>query len=277
MLEEKPLYSRWKETFPEHKDDLNGDPINMFCDVCKSDQTFNCIEVIFNGENLSKKVRYKSMMIPAGWTGDKIDGVISFVYHCTKCHKAIRFFILKLEEDGTVMKIGQFPAASCNIPKEISSLEDKEIVELYKKGRISENQSYGIGAFSYYRRIIEYCIDKLIDSIESIIPQDKKQDYKELVTKVKKEKNAMNKIELVKNTIIDNSIDGNPFNSIYKILSIGIHSLKDEECLECADSLRTLLMHVVEETNHARNKKEKLEKSLPEVNKLIKKFEKYKK
>lgn len=274
MLETKPLYSNWKETFPKEADDLNGDPINMLCGVCKSNQTFNCGEVIFNGESLFIKPRYKSAMHNAGWAGDRIDGVLSLVYVCTKCHKAIRFFILKLKEDGTVMKIGQLPAPDCHIPKEISLLGDKEIEELYKKGKISENQSYGIGAFSYYRRIIELCIGKLIDSIESIIPDDKKQDYKALVIKVEKEKNAMSKIALVKNTIIDTSIDGNPFNSIYEILSIGIHSLDDQQCLECADSLRVLLSHVVEETNHARSKKEKLKNSLPEVNRLIEKYKK---
>lgn len=272
MLETKPLYSYWKETFPKDQDDINGDPINMLCEDCKSNQTFNCIEVILNGESMLIKPKYASAIADAGWTGDKINGILSLVYVCTKCGKMIRFFTLKLEEDGSVMKIGQLPAPGCEIPKEISSLEDREIEDLYRKGKISENQSYGIGAFSYYRRIIELCIGKLIDSIESIIPDDKKQDYKDLVAKVKKEKNAMNKIELVKNTIIDTSLKGNPFDSIYKILSIGIHSLNDEECLECADSLRVLLLYVVEETNHARDKKEKLEKSLPEVNKLIEKY-----
>ncbi len=33
----------------------------------------------------------------------------------------------------------------------------------YRKGLICENHSYGVGAYSYYRRIIENVIDDLLN------------------------------------------------------------------------------------------------------------------
>jgi len=274
MLEIKPLYSRWKETLPEEHYELKGDSINMSCEICESNQTFNCFKVFFNGEDLAAKSRTKGLLSGAKFNPESINGSLLLRYLCAKCGKIIRTFILMIWEDGTMMKIGQFPAATCEIPKEISSLGDSTIGELYSKGKISENQAYGIGAFAYYRRVVEGCIDELIDSIESIIPIDKKQEYEELIKKVKKEKNAQKKIELVKDTIVDTAIQGNPFSKIYELSSIGLHQLSDAECLECAESLRDVLLYVVGETKHAKDKQEKLKTGLPAIEKMIKKYKK---
>lgn len=48
--------------------------------------------------------------------------------------------------------------------------------EYYKKGRILENFTNGIGAYAYYRRIIEGIIDDLLDRIPKLMTGEQKKE-----------------------------------------------------------------------------------------------------
>lgn len=265
-LEARPLYSKWEADWQKDRitcGDLKGEAINVFCEKCRSNQTFNCKYFILNDEN---KSRYR----PNTSLGkDEARGILTLAYKCAHCNESFRTFVIHIDNNGYMKKIGQFPPLDIAIPKEISSLNNKEIKELYLRGRTSENQGYGIGAFSYYRRIVELCIEELINDIEKIIPPDKKVEYINIIKKLKAEKTAEGRINLIKDTIVDTSIHGNPISKLYELSSIGIHKLSDEKCLEFADSLRTLLIYTIEEISREKNKKEGLKKAMDKIEKLI--------
>ena len=45
------------------------------------------------------------------------------------------------------------------------------------KGLVSESQGYGIGAFAYYRRIVEEIIDEMLKQIGDLISGVDKERY----------------------------------------------------------------------------------------------------
>ena len=269
QLEKRPLYSIWNNgIIPNRVGDLNGESINMFCNKCQNNQTFNCKQIVFEDVNITDESPFTgiSQVIEKEFAEG---GILTLNYNCAHCNKFNRNFTLRIQKDGKIEKIGQYPPLDIEIPKEIKSLNKEEIEKIYQRGKISENLGYGIGAFAYYRRIVELCMDDLISELEEIIPEDNKKEYKKIIQKFKEEKIAENKIDLIKDTIVDTSIDGNPLSKIYEISSIGIHGLSDEECLEYADSLRTLLLYVIDEISREKNKKDGLKKAIDKIEKLI--------
>src|SRR5665647_904692 len=98
------------------------------------------------------------------------------------------------------MKIGQFPAWEIAGEPNVEKLLGKH-AGYYKKGQVCESQGYGIGAFGYYRRIVEEVIDELLDEISELISGDELAKYKEALVKTKATIVTAEKIELVKDLL----------------------------------------------------------------------------
>lgn len=58
--------------------------------------------------------------------------------------------------------------------------------ETFKKGLTCESQGYGIGAYAYYRRIVEEVIDELLDGIADLMSGEDKEKYMEALEEKKK-------------------------------------------------------------------------------------------
>ncbi len=232
FLETFPLYRKFHTEVPLWFEDIPRPPIKMHCNDCASVQTFNMTNAYWEHHSMRD---------------DPCGEVLRVVYACAACKRNNRFFLLKFADDrGYVMKVGQYP------PWEI--VPDKALSELlgdhqdyYKKGLVCESQGYGIGAYAYYRRIIEAIIDSLLDSIADLIPESEKQQYIEALNKTKETIIAQEKIELVKDLLPEIlRPDGmNPLNLLHSTLSEGLHAKTDEECLEIAGSIRDILVFLV--------------------------------
>ena len=125
--------------------------------------------------------------------------IIRIVYLCAACKKYERFFLLQFTDDY-LMKVGQYP------PWEITP--DKNLTELladykdyYEKGLVCESQSYGIGAYAYYRRILEAIIDSLLNSVADLIAESERQRYLTAFEEAKKTTIAQEKMKLVKDLL----------------------------------------------------------------------------
>jgi DNA-binding transcriptional ArsR family regulator len=131
------------------------------------------------------------------------------------------------------MKVGQYPAWDISIDKSISSVLGK-YKELFKKGLICESQGYGIGAYAYYRRIVELSIDELLDDICELVDESGRDKYKIALRKTKETSVASEKIELVKDLLPASLRPAgmNPLGLLYGFLREGIHDKSDEECIE---------------------------------------------
>lgn len=205
-------------------------PIRMHCHTCDCLQTFNMSNEYYQNYSYESSCSGK---------------VVRLVYLCSACKKYECFFLLQFADDY-VMKVGQCPPWEIVPDKNLSTLLGDH-QDYYKKGLVCESQGYGIGAYAYYRRIIEEIIDSLLDSITDLIPESEKQKYLEAFNKTKKTIIAQKKIELVKDLLPEIlRPDGmNPLNLLHSTLSEGLHAKTDEECLEIAESIREILVFLV--------------------------------
>jgi hypothetical protein len=175
-------------------------------------------------------------------------------YLCQNCkenYKSFALLLLNIHEDETtadIVKIGEFPFYGPYIPSKLISLIGPDR-EMFLKGMKCESQNLGIAAFSYYRRVIENQRDRLIDNIVSVLTK-LKADPKALhllqQAKVETQFTAsMNNLKpyLPKELLINNT---NPLILLHKSLSVGLHSLTDEECLEYAHSIRIVLTELAD-------------------------------
>jgi hypothetical protein len=101
-------------------------------------------------------------------------------YVCRNCRKETKSYALGSiydQESGkwNVTKYGEIPAFGPPIPSQVFKLIGAER-ELFLLGRRNEIQGMGIGAFVYYRRVIESqkirIFDELIRVISKISPDD---------------------------------------------------------------------------------------------------------
>lgn len=249
FLEEYPLYRNY--TFEPRKhwhrfeiEELPTPAINLHCGKCESTQTYN----------VNESTKYTQ---PHGVADDN---VFRLQYICTGCHNNIREFILRFQEGSVfdeesrehiyhlqMKKIGQYPAWDIAMDKELENLLS-EHADFYKSGLICESQGYGIGAFAYYRRIVEEVIDELLTSVEELLtdPEEKKK-YAEALEKVKQTTVTQEKIELVKDLLPDSlRPDGiNPLAALHSALSEGLHAENEDTCLEYAEAVRDALVFLV--------------------------------
>lgn len=255
FLETYPLYRKFRLDILYSLRDIPKPAIKMKCDICGSPQTFN----------MSNEY-YESYSYDTDPTGT----VLRAVYLCAACKEYERFFLLQFGEDNSyVMKVGQYPPWEIVPDKNLSALLGDH-QDYYKKGLVCESQGYGIGAYAYYRRIIEEIIGSLLDSITYLIPESEKQKYLEALNQTKKTIIAQKKIELVKDLLPEIlRPDGmNPLNLLHSTLSEGLHAKTDEECLEIAGSIRDILVFLV---NQILQTKESSKKFTTHMRKLLNK------
>jgi hypothetical protein len=243
FFEDFPLYAEMEYQERGEKSVGNGaiPAIRMECLVCKSDQT-SVLKTHGYEDGLKSDYR------PEGVRNAPLAGRIAFVVmSCAACDKFKLNYVIRFGADGkTIQKVGQFPGPSIRISKDLERLLGDNR-DYYKRGRISENQGYGIGAFAYYRRVVESLIDDLLHRIGDLLPSDKKAEFSAALDRVKDSRVAQDKIDLVKNLLPDSLRPGgrNPLGILHSALSEGLHSLDEEECLDNAMSIRHVLEFLI--------------------------------
>lgn len=233
FLEQYPLYRRLQKKFYGTLDNLDRVSISMPCQVCSSKQTFLMQNAYYEG--------YKVANVT-------IEGTTCHLrYVCMGCQTFTHHFYVRFGPNATwVMKVGQMPPWDiAPDPDLAAALGDN--ASLYSKGLVCESQSYGVGAFAYYRRIVEIQIDQLLADVESLIPESERPAYKSALAKTKETKVAQEKIALVKDLLppILRPEGMNPLAVLHDALSDGLHGRSDEECLALAAEIREILVFLV--------------------------------
>lgn len=267
LLEKYPLYKKLdfeKQSSYCYMNYIPRPAINMNCKICNSTQTYNMenqYNELFNTSNVSF------------W-----GNVVRAEYQCSSCNRDQFHFYLefvKIKEKtklgldydlGYVRKVGQVPPWEIKTENNIEKLLG-EHANYFNKGLVNESQSYGIGAFAYYRRITEEIIEKLLFQIEELIPSADKEKYQEALAETKKTRVTEEKINLVKDLLPDTlKPDGiNPLAILHSTLSIGLHSESDEKCLEYADKIRKSLVFLVNRILRAKNENQEFSASLKDL------------
>jgi len=174
--------------------------------------------------------------------------IATLIYKCKNCEKSFKVYSLEVIRDpgksgGRVFKLGEKPQFGPPIPTKLYALIGSDL-ELFRKGRISENQGLGIAAFAYYRRVIENQKNRIFDEIiKSLKHIDSKHEIIPEIENAKKETRFTASVDSIKGSLPEAFfIEGhNPLTLLHSALSKNLHSGSDEECLAIAGDIRTIM------------------------------------
>lgn len=197
-------------------------------------------------------------------------------YQCESCNSqtksyAVRFYGIPDPFDGVgaadVLKIAEWPQFSPPTPSKVISLVGPDR-ELFLKGRRAEVEGLGIGAFSYYRRIIERQKGRLLDEIIRVAKHVGADPERTKILEIAKRETQFSKaVDMVKDAIPQQVfIKGhNPFTLLHGALSEGLHDASDEACLTAANDIRLLLLEFSERLQDVMKEKRELDAALNRI------------
>ena len=188
------------------------------------------------------------------------------VYRCRHCQRSAKVFglyvhmVLKDEKVVTAYKIGEFPPFGPPTPSRVITLigEDRE---LFLKGRKAEIRGLGIGAFAYYRRVVENQKNRIIDEMEKVARKiGAKPEALAKFEAAKKETRFSESVDAFKDAIPESLliVGRNPLKLLHTALSEGLHSQDDTACLELAQSIRLVLTDLAERMSLALKEQKEL-------------------
>ena len=194
-------------------------------------------------------------------------------YTCRNCQKTSKTFAIVVAssspgQSSTVIKVGEVPPFGPPTPGRVISLIGPDR-EFFLKGRRAENLGLGIGAFVYYRRVVENQKGRLIEEIARVASRlGTDVETLKRFESAKNETQFSKAIDDIKGAIPQSLlIQGhNPLTLLHSALSEGLHAQSDEECLEIATSIRVVLTELAERISQALKDEAELRQA---VNRLL--------
>jgi hypothetical protein len=194
------------------------------------------------------------------------DGANSFFvwYQCSNCNSTNKRYSLLAIIDtksqtqsckATCEKYGEVPAFGPQTSAKLLRLfgNDREI---FLKGRRCETQGLGVGAYAYYRRIVENHKDSIFAEIIKVC--EKISATPEIISMLNSAKNetqftsALDKAkDAIPATLLING--HNPLTLLHSALSEGLHANSDAQCLELANDIRIVLTELANRLGQALN------------------------
>jgi len=209
-----------------------------------------------------------SRVITANSTRDVV-----VTYACSRCKKYWKTFAccFWLDESKILLarKIGEDPAFGEPLPLRLLSLAGKDR-DLLLKAKVAENRGLGIGALTYYRRVVTRQFDRLLDVIIDVAK--KTQCPEEHIAKLNAARGRFEfsrTLEDLKDVIPASlHIDGqNPLLLLYGETSEGLHDRTDEECLELAKDVRSVLAELTDKIEHIRKDRREVHDAVKRLSK----------
>jgi len=178
-------------------------------------------------------------------------------YFCRNCQNYAKIFsvavLMQNEKSVEAYKFGEKPLFGPPVPPRVIRLIQPDR-ELFLSGRRCENQRLGIGAFSYYRRVVENQWGRLVSEIIRVSEGIKASEetislLKTAKTEQQFSKSVKNLKDAIPPVLLINGV--NPLLLLHRALSRGVHNLTDEECLSLAVSIRVVLVQLAEKLGQA--------------------------
>jgi len=237
-------------------DDINKPEIEAFCDSekCGDIRFFDCdgsFSSLSNGELSIVGLRYCCR-------------------HCLETYKWFALLTVKTKEScsGYAIKLGELPQFGQPVPPRLLSLIEPD-KHLFLKGKDSEDKGFGIGAFTYYQRVVESQWPRLIDEIIKVLTHLKKPaETIENFKKAKSQTRFSEAVASIKDNIPESLLVAghhNPLELLQKVLDEGGHNLSDNECLKRAKSIRLILCELSEKLANALKDQPELQGALTEL------------
>lgn len=185
--------------------------------------------------------------------------------NCKRYHDEFRFYCYWDAKEKFIIKIGQFPTvADFHIGeiKQYSKLISQEKLKEFTRAVGLAANGVGIGSFVYLRRIFEYLISMAFEKAKTEGAISEADFHKARMDE---------KIELLKLYLPTFLVEN---KTMYSILSLGVHELDENTCLNHFDTLRVGIEIILDEQLDELRKKEKIDaakKKLSELKGQIKK------
>ncbi len=215
--------------------------IELYCEECEGRRSFDCQNYTINAARGS-------------WKNGFLD------YQCRNCKSQLKYYALAVLADkttgvydGQVYKYGELPLFGDALPPRVFSLIGKD-QELFRKGRKAENRGLGIGAFAYYRRVVENQWERIVGEVTKVAQKlGTAQALIDELHKVAKHTQFGRAVDSVKPAVPEVLlIDGhNPLTLLHSALSEAIHDHSDQECLELAQDIRIVLAELADRASQA--------------------------
>jgi hypothetical protein len=199
-------------------------------------------------------------------------------YKCANCQKQEKTFSLAIMIEATereptaayCYKFGELPAYGPPTSSRLISLLGPGR-ELFLKGRRCESQGLGIGAFVYYRRVVEDQKSRILAEIIKVARTiSAPQEAINALQAAQAEHHFSKAMDDVKNAIPQRLlINGrNPLTLLHAALSKGLHNHSDETCLELASDIRIILAELAELLSHALKDERELKEAVGRLSRL---------
>ena len=170
-------------------------------------------------------------------------------YQCSNCQMTQKVYSLAVmlftDEQSYEMccKLGEIPPYGPPFPSRLIKLIDPDR-DIFLKGHECENQGLGIGAFTYYRRVVENQKNRILAEIVKVsekidVPQDKIDTLREAIQETQFSKSLKMAKDVMPESLLINR--QSPILLLHHALSRGVHELSDEECLKLANTVRLVL------------------------------------
>lgn len=204
--------------------------VRLRCPVCKTTNPFRSI------------TSYDKLLV------GKPNAVYTRTFRCSGCEEQTANFFLEFDRDRRwVRKVGQLPEWDISLDRDLEEALGAD-AELFKRAKVCVGQSYGVGACTYLRRVLENQITPLLQ----LVRQNRADDgaLEEELTRIDEilgGRVADERIRLAREVLPDSIlVEGdNPLELIYDQLSVGLHRKDEQECTEIAKDLLGPLRHVV--------------------------------
>lgn len=255
FLEDYPINSLQNVSgYYEKRDPQYGDPyrrqtptLRLHCAKCKGVRNFN------------GKWTHHDTFSKGGIVNDFLK------YTCRDCGEASKTFCVISQPtdengNGCAVKIGEFPELHLELPASMEKFLGDDY-SLFVKGLTCEKRGLGIGAFTYYRRVVESQKDHLITEVLRVAEKlGASTEVTERLKKAQRERQFSRAVEAIKGAIPESlHVDShNPFKLLHDALSICVHAESDEQCLRMAHSIRLVLADLCERIRLALGEQEEL-------------------
>lgn len=205
--------------------------IVLFCDdeVCNGDRLFECVSG--GGTFTTGKTHFQFLR-----------------YRCKNCEKkwktfAVTFVMEPEAANPLAAKLGEWPPFGPRVPGRVITLLGPDR-DLFLKGRRAESQGMGVGAFAYYRRVVENQKSRLLEKITLAAERlGCGAESLEQLNSAASESQFTKALEIMTPVIPEALLikGHNPLQLLHSALSDGLHAKTDSECLEFAKSIRVIL------------------------------------
>lgn len=192
------------------------------------------------------------------------EGVKTLDFICQRYYNKITIAVYHNPQKSVIVKVGQYPSvADIHIGqvKQYDKVLVKPILREFTKAIGLAANGVGIGSFVYLRRIFENLVFQAFDEAKKDGAAIEQFESLRMEEKIKSLKGYLPSF------IVEN-------NSIYGILSKGIHELTEEECLAYFDCMRQSIELILDERLEQLEKKKKIDevkKTLNSITSQIKK------